>query len=358
MTTILLFVCAFALSGVAAFYSIAGLIAIFAGAPIPIAIMGSTLEASKLVVASWLYRNWGDVPKLLKGYLTCSLVILMLLTSMGIFGYLSKAHLEHGVPTADVSLKVEMIDQQIATEKDIINTSRKSLQQLDEQVNQTISRTSTQTNDNGIARSITVRKGQTKERADLAEQIQQSQAKIAELNQQRFPIAAELRKVEAEVGPIKYIAALMYGDQPGSNVLEKAVRWVTLMIVIVFDPLAVMLLIAANWSLANRDKQPVVAPVAQPEEQSKQQPPIESPVAETQLVPSEPLEDQIEPTDLVADVEQIEPTDAAINVEQEVVEQTTWTIEPPPTIDALPPENVDYKPHPEIEQFWRSRPKE
>lgn len=332
MTTILLFACAFALSGVAAFYSIAGLIAIFAGAPIPIAIMGSTLEASKLVVASWLYRNWMEVPRLLKGYLTCSLVILMMLTSMGIFGYLSKAHLEHGVPTADVSLKVEVIDQQIAVEKETINASRKSLQQLDEQVNQTISRTSTQTNDNGIARSITVRKAQTKERAELNDQIQQSQNKIADLNQQRLPIVADLKKVEAEVGPIKYIAALMYGDQPQTNVLEKAVRWVTLLIVVVFDPLAVMLLIAANWSLTHIRQLP--------EQSTVEDSAIEQRISEQHVEVAPEIKSELQ--------EDPPPT-----IEPVPESNTTWSVEAPPS---PAPENTSSTTA-DSHRFWRSRPR-
>ena len=249
--TYLLFVTALGLSAVAAYYSIMGLVAIFAAAATPIFIMGSLLEASKLVVASWLYRSWKDVPRLMKIYFTTALVILMMLTSMGIFGFLSKAHLDQAIPTGDVSAKLALIDEKIKTEKENLNASRKELSQLDAQVDQTISRT---TEASGAERAIAIRRGQQKDRARILNEIGQTQAKIAKLNEERAPIASEVRKVEAEVGPIKYIAALIYGDNIDEGLLEKAVRIVTILIVLVFDPLAVLLLIAANWNLRNSVK--------------------------------------------------------------------------------------------------------
>jgi len=242
--TYLLFGTALALSACAAYYSIMGLVAIFAAAAIPIFIMGSLLEISKLVVASWIYQNWKEVPRLMKYYFTTALVILMLLTSMGIFGYLSKAHLDQAIPTGDVSAKLALIDEKIKTEKENINANRKELTQLDAQVDQTLSRT---TEASGADRSIIIRRAQQKDRARILNEIGQAQTKIAKYNEERAPIASEVRKVEAEVGPIKYIAALLYGDNPETDVLEKAVRWVIIMIVMVFDPLAVLLLVAANW---------------------------------------------------------------------------------------------------------------
>jgi len=244
-----MFVSAIALSCIAAFYSIAGLVAIFAAAAIPIMVMGSILEVSKLVVASWLYRNWKEVPQLFRVYFTIALIILMTLTSMGIFGFLSKAHLDQAVPTGDVSSKLSLLDERLKTEKDTINEARKTLSQLDSQVDQTLSRTAGATDDSGVSRSISIRKGQSKERKSLYATIEASQKQIAKLNEERQPVASQLRKVEAEVGPIKYIAALIYGDNPDQSLLEKAVRIVILMIVAVFDPLAVLMLVAVNWSL-------------------------------------------------------------------------------------------------------------
>ena len=253
--TYLLFAVALSLSAVAAWYAIAGLCAIFAAAVIPIAIMGSLLEAAKLVVASWLYRNWNEIPKLMKSYFTLSLVILMLLTSMGIFGFLSKAHLDQAIPTGDVQSKLALIDEKIKTEKENINASRKELTQLDAQVDQTLSRT---TEASGADRSISIRRGQQKDRARILTEIGAAQTKIAKYNEERAPIASEVRKVEAEVGPIKYIAAVLYGDNPETDILEKAVRFVTMLIVVVFDPLAVLLLIAANWNLSRSNKKEII----------------------------------------------------------------------------------------------------
>ena len=251
--TYLLFAVALSLSAIAAYYAVMGLIAIFAAAVVPIAIMGSLLELSKLTVASWLYQNWKQIPKLLKSYFTIALVVLMLLASMGIFGFLSKAHLDQAVPTGDVAAKLSLIDEKIKTEKENLNASRQELNQLDVQVNETITRSGNSTNANtatsGVERSIAIRRSQQKDRERILKEIGSTQTKIAKLQEERAPIASEVRKVEAEVGPIKYIAALIYGDSIDENMLEKAVRIVTILIVLVFDPLAVLMLIAANWNM-------------------------------------------------------------------------------------------------------------
>jgi len=244
--TYLLYFTAICLSAVAAYYSIAGLASIFAAAVIPIVVMGSVLEFAKLVVASWIYRSWNQIPILMRAYFTTALIILMLLTSMGIFGYLSKAHLDQAVPTGDVASKLAIYDEKIKTEKDNIEASRAQLKQMDSTVDQTMSRSD---DSKGAERSLQIRRSQQKERANLLNEIGIAQGKIAKLNDERAPIASELRKVEAEVGPIKYIAALLYGDNPDQNLLEKAVRIVIIMIVIVFDPLAVLLLMAASIKL-------------------------------------------------------------------------------------------------------------
>jgi hypothetical protein len=263
--TYLLFATALALSAVAAYYSIMGLVAIFAAAALPIFIMGSLLEVSKLVVASWLYRSWREIPILMKSYFTVALVVLMLLTSMGIFGFLSKAHLDQAVPTGDVSAKLALIDEKIKSEKENLNANRAELNQLDSQVNETISRSGANTNSgansgtSGIERSIAIRRAQQKDRARILTDIGTIQTRIAKLNEERAPIASEVRKVEAEVGPLKYIAALVYDESADEEILEKAVRFVIIMIVLVFDPLAVLLLIAANWQM-RKDKGELIHP--------------------------------------------------------------------------------------------------
>ena len=249
--TFLMFFCALALSASAAWYSIIGLTAIFAAAKIPIIIMGATLEVSKLVVASWLYRNWKEIPFLMKTYLTGALLVLMFLTSMGIFGFLSKSHADQSMNSGDVLAKIEMLEQKIQFEQTKIDSAKTALAQLDAQVNEMIGRS---TSTRAVNRSITIRKQQGEERVTLTQSIQESQAKIDELREQLIPHKMQNRQLEAEVGPIKYIAALIYGENPDENLLEKAIRWVILLIVGVFDPLAVVMLIAANWSMRHRSE--------------------------------------------------------------------------------------------------------
>ena len=233
------------ISAVAVWYSVAGLVAIFAAAAIPIMIMGIVLEVSKLVATVWLKMNWKRAPYFIRTYLLAAIVVLMLITSMGIFGFLSKAHLDQAVPTGDVQDKVSLINEKIKTEKDNVDAARKALKQMDESVDQKMARS---TDEKGADKAAALRRSQQRERSNLQNDIAKAQKHIAALNEERAPIAKDLRKIEAEVGPIKYIAALIYGDNPDTNLLEKAVRWVIIIIVMVFDPLAVILLIASQIS--------------------------------------------------------------------------------------------------------------
>ena len=240
---ITMFMTALMLSVVAAYYSIAGLTAIFAAAVIPVVIMGATLELGKVVATVWLHNNWKRINWVYKSYLIPAIVFLMLLTSMGIFGFLSKAHSDQSLVSGDSMAKVAIFDEKIATEKGNIESAKKALSQMDSQVDQMLGRTDT---DKGAERAVVIRKQQAKERANLQQEITKSQKAIIQLQEERAPLAAEFRKIEAEVGPIKYIAAFIYGDNPDTSVLEKAVRWVIILIVIVFDPLALCLILAAN----------------------------------------------------------------------------------------------------------------
>ena len=223
------------LSGVAGYYSVIGLAAIFPGSFWPIIIMGSTLEAAKLVTVSWLYRNWKLVPVGMKMYLTSASVILMLITSMGIFGYLSKAHLEHSADNAPIVSKVQLLDEKIKVAKENLDANRKIIKQFDEQVDQTMGRSN---DEKGIANSVSIRKNQQKERNRIQSENETYQKKIAELNEERLPLQIELQKAESDFGPIKYVAELIYGSGEKDSV-DKAVRLVIMLIMVVFDPLAV-----------------------------------------------------------------------------------------------------------------------
>ena len=259
--TYLLFINALALSISAEYFAILGLMAIFSGSPISIAVMGGVLGSAKIVVTSWLYRNWKNTPVMLKTYFCTAIAILMLLTSMGIFGYLSKAHLEHGISLGDVGSEVALLDEKIKIQKENIDAARKTLTQLDSQVSAALDRT---TDAAGADRSTSIRRSQGRERTRAIEEISAGQKEIARLNEDRAPKAANLRKVEAEVGPIKYIAALIYEDSSSQDTLEKAVRWVIILIVFVFDPLAVLMFIAFNQSI-RKDPLPGIEEIARSE---------------------------------------------------------------------------------------------
>jgi hypothetical protein len=249
------------ISAVAIYYSVVGLAAIFSAAVIPIYIMGSSLEVAKLVCASWLKANWERAPLLMKTYMTTAVTVLMIITSMGIFGFLSKAHSDQSLVSGDVLSKIAVYDEQINTEKSNIESAKKALTQMDAQVDQMLGRTDS---DKGAERAVSIRKQQAKERANLQAEITKAQKNISALQAQRAPIAAEVRKVEAEVGPIKYIAKFIYGDHGADeNMLERAVTWIIILIVIVFDPLAVIMLLAAQmtfqWHKEEKEKQQTLA---------------------------------------------------------------------------------------------------
>ena len=233
------------ISAVAIYYSVVGLTAIFSAAAIPIIIMGSALEVGKLVCASWLKSNWEKAPRFMKYYMTIAVVVLMLITSMGIFGFLSKAHNDQTLVSGDVGSKIAIYDEKIKTAKDNIESDRKQLKQMDEAVDQIMGRSS---DEKGADKANAVRKSQQRDRQALAKDIEANQKIVAQLNDEAAPIRAEVRKVEAEVGPIKYIAAFIYGSTPDESMLERAVTWIIILIVIVFDPLAVIMLLASQMT--------------------------------------------------------------------------------------------------------------
>ena len=236
------------ISAVAIYYSVVGLTAIFSAAVVPIVVMGSALEVAKLVCASWLKANWNRAPFLLKWYMSIAVAVLMLITSMGIFGFLSKAHNDQNLVSGDVLGKIAIYDEKIKTAKENIDANRKALKQMDESVDQSMARSA---DEKGADKAVALRRSQAKERARLQQEIAAEQKTISQLNDEASPIRAEVRKVEAEVGPIKYIAKFIYGDNGADeNMLEKAVTWIIILIVVVFDPLAVIMLLGAQMTFA------------------------------------------------------------------------------------------------------------
>ena len=231
---------ALGISAVAAYYSIVGLMAIFSASALSIAIMGIVLEIGKLITASWLYQNWKRVPILLKSYLTIAVVVLMFITSMGIFGYLSKAHIDQGKGVAEIYLKVERVDNRITTERNTIARYEKQLTNLDVALNKYIDL-------GAVSKGLEKREQQEPERKQLVNLIDQSQKRIDDLLTERAEYQLQINSFEVEIGPIKYISAIVYGDE-ALDYIDKAVRAVILTLVFVFDPLAVLLLISANMS--------------------------------------------------------------------------------------------------------------
>ena len=244
---LLTFISAISISVIAAGYSIIGLATLFAGAFVPIIAMGSALEVGKLVAASWLYNNWTNqfVPTSLRTYLFFAVIVLIFITSMGIFGFLSKAHLDQVKPTSSNNIKIELIDKQIASQQSIIDRSQDTLNLLDGALEKYVDM-------EYVTRGLKEREKQKDEREALNIAITNAINEIAKLTENKGNLQLEQDKIEAEVGPIKYIAELIYGDE-AEDYFDEAVRWVIIVLIFVFDPLAVLLLIAANISLRTRN---------------------------------------------------------------------------------------------------------
>ena len=255
------------ISAVAAWFSIAGLVAIFPGAPVAVGLMGSALELGKLVVASWLYRFWKKTNVLMRTYFIVAVAVLSFITSIGIFGYLTRAYVEGTQGLGENSEQIALLDAQISIERDNVSMSRAALQQLDAAVNRL-------TDSTRVERAIQVRNSQRRERIELNTSIASSNSKIAELQTQRATLNVGQRKLETEVGPIKYVAQLVYGGDDATTI-DKAVRLLILLLIFVFDPLAILLLVAANIAL-KKEPEPIV---------------LETPPEEP---PANPLQDEIQ----------------------------------------------------------------
>lgn len=244
--SLLTFLTALALAAVAGWFSIAGIMTIYAGAPIFAAVLGIVTECGKLITISWLYRNWNDCTWKLKAPLIYFTIALMVITSIGVFGFLSKAHLEQNASTIDNSARVEQLNRQIERERSIITDSEKLVAQLDSTVNSFLGK-------DRADRSLAVRRTQAPQRAQLRKEISEAQARIDQLSEEKFKYESEIRKLELEVGPIRYIAEIIYGkDGDRQSNLESAVKMFTLLVVSTLDPLASVLLIAANSSWQRR----------------------------------------------------------------------------------------------------------
>jgi len=237
-----------AISAIAAWYSIVGLAAIFAASVIPVIIMGSALEIGKLVSISWLYQNWNRTPILIKTYFMFAIIVLMFITSMGIFGFLSKAHIEQTLGTNNMQIEVAAIDTKIDREQKRIDSNQTVLDQLDSAVQVLTESQRIRGKDGAIA----VRQAQQEQRDAIQAQIDSALNSIQELQAEKSKLEIERVGLEAEVGPIKYVAELIF-EESGKDVLDKSIRYVILLLIFVFDPLAVLLLLAFNMSMKNKE---------------------------------------------------------------------------------------------------------
>jgi hypothetical protein len=244
---ILLLVSALAVSTVAGYFSIVGLMAIFPAAAAPILAMGVVLEVAKLVTASWLYRYWNKTAFFMKSYFAIAVVILSVITSMGIFGFLSKAHLEHSVSTGDNTLQVARLDRRIENEQRRVTDAQTVLDQLDTTVQTLIDYDRIRGDDGAIA----TRESQAPEREQLNAAIDDAIAAIDLLSEEKLILDTEQLLIEVEVGPLLYVAEMIYGNTD-KETLDKTVRFVIILLILVFDPLAILLVVAANMSLKER----------------------------------------------------------------------------------------------------------
>lgn len=239
---------ALSMATVAAVFAIYGIVAIFAGMPQFALVMGAVIELGKIVGVSWLYRNWTE-PTKIKYFMTPLVLVAMLLTSMGIFGLLSKAHLEQTAPVATSQVQIERLERQIQQENSRITDSEAVINQLDQSVQVLINFDRIRGPDGALA----VRESQAEQRELLRQVIEESTKEVNRLEDQRLELVQSVRAIELEVGPLKYIAELIYGD--GQDRTEEAVRWVIIAFIFVFDPMAILLLMAANYTFDRRKRE-------------------------------------------------------------------------------------------------------
>ena len=265
---ILTLIIALTIAGVAAWFSIAGLMAIFGGAALGVAVMAATLELGKIISVSWLYRNW-HAKGLLKYYLILAVAVLMFITSLGIFGFLSRAHIEQSLSSTDNTVRIEQLDDRIVREQSKITDTVAVIAQLDNAV------TVLQNNDriSGPNGAVALRLSQEPERAKLNAVIDSANNAIDDLKMQRMPLNQAQIAKEVEVGPLKYVAELIYGKERAQENFDQAVRWVIIILVLVFDPLAVALLVAANQTLSRHG---IHLEPSHPKQSASSAPPVES----------------------------------------------------------------------------------
>lgn len=237
------------LTAVGGYFSIIGLATIFAGAFWSVVAMATTLELSKIVAASWIYQSWRIAPFLIRAYMVAAVSLLVFITSMGIFGYLSKAHVEQTISTGgNNQIRIEILESKIKRQENIISDGNIVLSQLD----QAVSILQEYDRIRGPEGALAVRRDQTEERENINQQINQAYNEIEDLRDELLPLQKQQLELEAEIGPLKYIAELIYGEK-AQDYFDVAVRWIIILLVSVFDPLAITMIIAGNIGLGHRN---------------------------------------------------------------------------------------------------------
>jgi hypothetical protein len=229
------------ISTVAAYYSIVGLMAIFAGAKLAIAIMGIVLEAGKLICASWIFQYWTKSPLSIRLYFISSIIILMLITSLGIFGFLSRAHITQSSPTILLEERIDRIDLKVKQRQTQINRYQGRLDTLDTALLRYIEL-------GAISKGLSKIGEMDNETSLLKTKIITLEGEMDALTDEKYELKTKVNLAEVETGPIRYVASMLY-DEVSESELETAVRGIIILLIFVFDPLAVMLVIAANISL-------------------------------------------------------------------------------------------------------------
>jgi hypothetical protein len=232
------------ISAVAAYFSILGLTKLFASAAMAVAILGVSIEIGKLVSASWLFHNWKIAPRLLKGYMASAVVVLMLITSLGIWGYLNKSYADQTAPMTQTNIELTAVRAEMKTQEDRIKSANIGIDQINRIVSRKIEDTKTDT-------SLAAVRQTRQQLSSYETERKAAQNKLAELRQQEAKLTSANQTIAHEVGPINYIARALYGDTEQTTV-DKAVQIVIVLLVLVFDPLAIALLLAANFSLGKR----------------------------------------------------------------------------------------------------------
>ena len=236
------------LSVISGFFSVIGLATLFSGAYNSVLVMGAALEFSKIICASWIYRNWKIAPIFMRIYMVLASLILVAITSMGTFGYLSKSYLEKAENVSNHSIEIDSIQAEKDLKISEIATRMKIIGQMDASVEKLISFDRIRGPDGAIA----AREAQKEERALISQELTALNAELLVLSKKESGVLTEKNSSEAELGPLKYFAEFLYGEEAKAH-FDDSVRTIILTIVFVFDPLAICLILAGNLGINKRN---------------------------------------------------------------------------------------------------------